>query len=66
MAWLSSKRAERPERDDNGDRVNDWAGRPNTDEGKRFYRQRESGYTGWLDQNSHRVDDKGNRIGGDV
>lgn len=66
MGILSSKRAPRPERDENGDRKNDWAGRPNTEEGKRFYRQRESGYRGWLDQDSHRVDEDGNRIGGDV
>lgn len=62
---FSSKRAARPERDDNGDRKHDWAGRPNTDEGKRFYRQRESGYTGWLDQDSYRCDRNGNRTGGD-
>jgi hypothetical protein len=67
MGILSSKRTPRPKRDENGDRVFGWDGKtPNTDAGKRFYRQRESGYEGWLDQDSHRVDKDGNRTGGDV
>ncbi len=67
MGLLSSKRAPRPERDENGDRTTGWDGKsPNTPADKRFYRQRESGYKGWLDQDGKRCDKDGNRIGGDV
>lgn len=66
MGRLSSKSAPRPERDSNGDRKFGWDGKtPNTSADKRFYRNRESGYKGWLDQDGHRVDEDGKRIGGD-
>jgi hypothetical protein len=33
---------------------------------KRFFRNRESGYKGWIDQDGYRCDSKGKRTGGDA
>lgn len=49
MGWGSK-------RDANGDRTHDGLGQPLDEEGKRFFRIRESGYTGWLDENSNPVE----------
>jgi hypothetical protein len=35
------------------DRTQDWAGRPLTAEGRRFYRLRDSGYKGPIDQDGY-------------
>jgi hypothetical protein len=60
MGLFSSKR------DENGDRELDGLGQPLDEAGKRFFRQRESGYKGWIDQDGYRTDKDGNRIGGDL
>lgn len=66
MGMFGGKQASRPERDDNGDRKFGWDGKtPNSADEKRFYRNREDGYRGWLDQNGHRCDKNGKRTGGD-
>jgi hypothetical protein len=66
MGLLSGKRTPRPERDDNGDRKHDGLGLTLDAAGKAFFRQRESGYKGWIDQDGKRVDGQGKRLGGDV
>jgi hypothetical protein len=56
-----------PERDANGDRKFGWDGKtPNTAGDKRFYRNRESGYDGWIDKDGYRCDGNGRRTGGDA
>lgn len=48
MGWGSK-------RDANGDRTHDGLGQPLDEAGKKFFRERESGYTGWLDQDGNRA-----------
>lgn len=42
-------------RDANGDRTHDGLGQPLDETGKKFFRLRESGYTGWIDQDSNKA-----------
>ena len=67
--WFAGKQKSDPlpERDANGDRVYGYPGGPKLDDdGKRFFRNRESGYDGWIDQDGYRCDSNGNRTGGDA
>lgn len=48
MGWGSK-------RDANGDRTHDGFGQPLDEAGKKFFRLRESGYTGWIDQDGNKA-----------
>ena len=68
MGLFSNSKPDPVERDENGDRKYGWqgpSGPENTPDEKRFYRNRESGYSGWIDQDGYRCNKNGVRTGGD-